>query len=519
MASFFFFYSLLCFVFLSQSFSSSSVHHLCSPSEASDLFQFKKAFGISDDYFSQCRTSFSKTTSWNESRDCCTWDGVTCDLLTGRVIGLDLSCSQLYRIIHPNSSLFQLHHLQRLNLANNFLNYSSIPNDIGQIPNSVGNLIQIRELDLHGNHFAGHIPSTISNLKQLTFLDLSSNSLGGEIPNVFSNLQELVVLDLSDNSLNGTIPSWVFSLPSLNILNLHHNQFTRVADELKTNPTLERLDLSHNQLSGPFLQSLENLFNLIFLGLSSNNMDAGVNITFPSLAYLSLSSWELKAFLHLRNSKTLKYLDLSNNKIDGPIPNWFNGMRWDSLLLLKLSYNSLTGHIEQLHYHSLDYLDLKFNLLQGRLPSSIYKLKNLTLLDLSHNHFNESVPHCLGSMTWVKVLNLRRNNFASSLPPLCTQSALLYTIALNGNRFEGPIPMSLLKCNRLEIFNVGNNAINDTFPAWLGTLEWLLVLILKSNKFHGPISTRPKFCFPKLRIFDLSHNEFNGSLPAEVFKT
>lgn len=49
--------------------------------------------------------------------DCCTWDGVTCDLLTGHVIGLDLSCSLLNGIIYANSSLFQLRHLQTLNLA------------------------------------------------------------------------------------------------------------------------------------------------------------------------------------------------------------------------------------------------------------------------------------------------------------------------------------------------------------------------------------------------------------------
>ncbi|XP_059275352.1 receptor-like protein 9DC3 [Lycium ferocissimum] len=193
-------------------------------------------------------------------------------------------------------------------------------------------------------------------------------------------------------------------------------------------------------------------------------------------------------------------------------------MRWDSLEYLNLSHNSLTGHIEQLHHPTLKYLDLKFNFLQGQLPSSICKLKNLRLLDLSHNCFSESVPHCLGSMAGLGVLDLRKNNFSGSLPPLCAQSTSLTNIVLNGNRFEGPLPVSLLNCTGLEVLDMGNNAINDTFPAWLGTLEELQVLILKSNKFHGPISTRQKFCFPKLRIFDLSHNEFSGSLPSEVFR-
>ncbi|XP_059277848.1 receptor-like protein 9DC3 [Lycium ferocissimum] len=122
-------------------------------------------------------------------------------------------------------------------------------------------------------------------------------------------------------------------------------------------------------------------------------------------------------------------------------------------------------------------------------------------------------------MAKLTVLDFRRNNFSGSLPSLCTQSTSLTTIVLNGNQFEGPVPVSLLNCHGLEVLDVGNNAVNDTFPAWLGTLEKLQVLILKSNKFCGPISTwHAKFCFPKLRVFDISHNEFNGSLPAKLFE-
>ncbi|XP_049397459.1 receptor-like protein 7 [Solanum stenotomum] len=415
----------------------------------------------------------------------------------------------------------------------------------GSIPDSIGNLAQIRTLWFSGNHFTGHIPSTISKLKHLTHLYLSDNSLGGAIPHVFSNLQELVSLDLSNNnftgpfpssilnltslrhlnfshnSLNGTIHSWVFSLPSLLDLYLHHNQFSRVADEIQTNPTLVILYLSYNQLNGPFPRSLVNLTSLDLLDFSSNNItgDVGINITFPRLSALLLSSCELMDFPHfLRNVKTLMALDISNNKIRGQILNWFSGMRWDSLLHLNLSHNSLTGHLQQFHYYSLESLDLKFNFLQGPLPSSICNLRSLRILDLSRNNFSNSIPNCLGSMANLTVLDLRRNNFSGSLPLLCTQSTSLTTIVLNSNQLEGSVPVSLLNCVGLKVLDLGNNAINDAFPAWLGTLEDLQVLILKSNKFHGPTSARKKFFFPRLRIFDLSHNAFNGSLPAEVFR-
>ncbi|XP_049386192.1 receptor-like protein 7 [Solanum stenotomum] len=440
----------------------------------------------------------------------------------------------------------------------------------GRIPDSVGNLTQIRYLNFGNNHFTGHIPSTISKLKQLTSLELSSNSFSGEIPDSFSNLQELCYLYLSDNSFNGsfpstivrltqlqyldlssnslsgplpnnlsmlqkltkldlshnsmkgTIPSSVFSLlPLLGQLWLANNRFSGLPDELKTNPTLASLDLSHNQLSGSFPQSLANLTNLSTLDLSSNNItiDEGIQITFPSLQRLWLLSCELKDIPHfLTNVKKLQVLDISNNKIRGQIPNWFSGMRWDNLSYLNLSHNSLTGHLQQFNFHNLRYLHLKFNSLQGPLPSSICNMNNLKLLDLSRNNLSNSIPSCLGSMTSLTVLDLRRNNFTGSLPSLCAQSTSLRTIVLNGNQFKGTLPVSLLNCSGLEVLDMGNNAINDTFPAWLGTLQQLQVLILKSNVFHGPISTcQTTLCFPKLRIFDLSHNEFSGSLPAKVF--
>ncbi|CAN4096521.1 unnamed protein product [Withania somnifera] len=698
--------------------------------------------------------------SWTESRDCCTWAGVTCDMLTGHVIDLDLSCSLLDGTVHPNSSLFQLHHLHTLNIAYNHFDSSPIPNAIGllrnlrdlnlsvshfdgkipteisslsklasldlscydcnmqldqktfekllhnltnlevislshvnisfpipmnfssslrymdladtnlqgvlpescfllpnlerlkldynhhlkgflpkihpsstllelsiagtgisgelpssigtlsslnlldlygcqfsgSIPDSVGNLTLIRQLDFSKNNFTNHIPSTISKWKHLTLLDLRSNSLQGDIPDVFSNLQNLVGLflsnnsftgpfpssilslknlqsldlssnslsgplpsnasmlqnlvdlDLSHNSLNATIPSWVFNINSSELM-LDHNQFNGIADVLKTNPTLTSLDLSHNQLGGPFPQSLVNLINLTDLYLSSNNItdDGGIEVfktmktletvvlsynplswktntngsevTFPSLKSLHLSSCELNDFPHfLRNVTDLFLLDLSNNKIHSQIPNWFSSMWWENLWFLNLSQNSLTGHSEQFHYYRLEYLDLKFNFLQGPLPSSICNMSSLSFLDLSHNYFSHSVPNCFSNMSHLMVLDLRRNNFTGSLPPLCDQSTSLSTIALNCNRFEGIVPMSLLNCDGLKVLDVGHNALTGTFPVWLGTLQELQVLILKSNKFHGPITTRQNFCFPRLRIFDISYNEFTGSLPTEFFQ-
>ncbi|KAK4343297.1 hypothetical protein RND71_036391 [Anisodus tanguticus] len=285
-------------------------------------------------------------------------------------------------------------------------------NFTGHIPDFIDNLTQLRELDFGYNNFTGHISDFIGNLTQLRELDLGYNNFIGHISDFIGNLTQLRELDFGYNNFTGHISDFIDNLTQLRELDFGYNNFTDhildyIPDVFSNLQELVGLRLSRNSFIGPFPSSILSLGHLEVLDLSSNNITS-INestTTFPSLTYVILSP----------------VLDLSNNKIHGPIPNWFSGM-------------------------------------------------------------SESVPYCLGSMTKLLILDLTMNNFSGSLPPFCTQSTLLTTIVLNGNRFEGPIHVSLHNCVGLEVLDMGNNAINDTFPAWLGDLPELQVLILKSEQ-------------------------------------
>jgi Leucine-rich repeat (LRR) protein len=88
---------------------------------------------------------------------------------TGHVIGLDLGCSMLYGTLHSNSTLFALHHLQKLDLSHNDFNRSVISSSFGQF-------LRLTHLNLNSSNFAGQVPPEISHLSRLVSLDLSSNS-------------------------------------------------------------------------------------------------------------------------------------------------------------------------------------------------------------------------------------------------------------------------------------------------------------------------------------------------------
>ncbi|KAI3805769.1 hypothetical protein L1987_21655 [Smallanthus sonchifolius] len=243
----------------------------------------------------------------------------------------------------------------------------------GQIPKSIQNLTQLGYIDLSSNSFTGQIPS-FQVCKSLTHVDLSRNSLSGMIPSAhFQDLENLVSVDLRFNGFNGRIPSSLFTLQKLQQIQLSNNNFGGLLPNF-TNPSLsslDTLDLSNNKLEGEIPRSIFDLRKLNILLLSSNNLSGTIrtidfqdrlsNLTTLVLSYnnlsiitsdnitlvnhlprfmtLMLASCNLLKFPNLRNQSRLLTLDLSNNKIEGKIPNWIWEAGNGQLSYINLSHN------------------------------------------------------------------------------------------------------------------------------------------------------------------------------------
>jgi len=232
----------------------------------------------------------------------------------------------------------------------------------------------------------GTIPPSLISLPFLVELDLSNNRLTGHISAISS--YSLWRLYLSNNRLQGNILESIFNLANLSDLSLSSNNLSGHVDfQHFYLPNLRSLDLSSNNLSAVVnFQNISKLQYLKFLYLSDNsqlsiNFESSVNYSLSRLFELGLSSLRLTEFPNLSEKfPSLGYVDLSNNKISGCVPNWLHEVDYGSSpVFLNLSRNLFTS-MEQFswnHWPNLHRLDLSDNLLTGDISLSICNASGL----------------------------------------------------------------------------------------------------------------------------------------------
>ncbi|KAL7095271.1 hypothetical protein ACP275_10G013200 [Erythranthe tilingii] len=460
-------------------------------------------------------------------------------------------------------------------LRNLLLSYTNFS---GNLPESLGNLKMLSNFDLRGCGFSGMIPGSIKNLSRLIYLDLSQNRFIGSVPS-FALLENLTVinlhgnrltgkisgssshwkglknlnfLDLSDNSIEGEIPSSLFVLPVLKVLYLSNNRFYGSLN-ISSSSSLEVLQLSMNNLEGSiprFLFGLENLSslslasnrfngfleltdlhklkNLVNLDLSYNNISVRVSekvpisSLLPRLGSLMLASCKMNKLPLLKNQSSLMMLDLSDNELNGEIPNWIWEVGNGFLRFLNLSNNRFSllqepysfGNcnlsipcgfdirLSRVHFYylfairalacwylapnrNLDYLDLHSNMLRGQIPlppptavffsiannrifgnipSSFCNARRIQMLDLSSNSLHGRIPSCLTENTFMRALNLSRNKLGGRIPDSIGKMQQLESLDLSFNGLGGEIPEQIVELRLLSFLNLSYNHLVGKIP-------------------------------------------------------
>ncbi|CAN0838169.1 Probable LRR receptor-like serine/threonine-protein kinase At1g56140 [Linum grandiflorum] len=210
----------------------------------------------------------------------------------------------------------------------------------GEIPIELFDLKELMDLNLGQNVLGGPIPPEIGQLTNMQYLSLSSNNFNGPLPPELGKLTSLQQLYIDSSGVSGPIPEELANLKSLQILWASDNHFTgKFPEFVGTLAELRDLRIQGTSLEGPIPASLSNLNKL-------DNLRIG-----------DLSGAD--SFLHFLKSQTsLSILILRNCRIAGQIPNEIG--TFSKLQLLDLSFNKLTGPIPASfqNFPELQYLNL-----------------------------------------------------------------------------------------------------------------------------------------------------------------
>ncbi|BAF07844.1 Os02g0153900 [Oryza sativa Japonica Group] len=457
--------------------------------------------------------------SWRNDRNCCVWEGITCNR-NGAVTDISLQSKGLEGHISP--SLGNLTSLLRLNLSHNSLS-GYLPWELvssssisvldvsfnrlrGELQDPLSPMTAVRPLqvlNISSNSFTGQFPSTTwKAMKNLVALNASNNRFTGQISDHFcSSSPSLMVLDLCYNLFSGGIPPGIGACSRLNVLKVGQNNLSgTLPDELFNATSLEHLSVPNNGLNGTLDSAhIMKLSNLVTLDLGGNNFNGRIPESIGEL-------------------KKLEELLLGHNNMYGEVPSTLSNCT--NLKTIDIKSNSFSGELSKINFSTLpnlQTLDLLLNNFNGTIPQNIYSCSNLIALRMSSNKFHGQLPKGIGNLKSLSFLSISNNsltNITDTLQILKNSrslSTLLMGVNFNGelmpedetiDGFEnlqfvsiddcsliGNIPFWLSKLTNLQMLDLSNNQLTGQIPAWINRLNFLFYLDISNNSLTGGIPT------------------------------
>uniref|UniRef100_A0A0D9UX33 non-specific serine/threonine protein kinase n=1 Tax=Leersia perrieri TaxID=77586 RepID=A0A0D9UX33_9ORYZ len=491
----------------------------CRPDQASSLLQFK--------------ASFVGTTlpSWRAGSDCCHWQGVGCDMASGRVISLDISELNL-KSNRLDPALFNLTSLRILSLASNYFWEAPLP------ASGFERLTDMIHLNFSNSGFSGQIPIGISRLKKLVTLDFSSNGdvLYFDEPSfqtVIANLSNLRELRLDGDQFEGQFPAKIFQLKIFEEIGYWHNRNSKELPSLKCElPSLKELiflgiensGLEVEKLALPCVGHLKQLTDLTLYqyDLSQSTLSWIGNLT--SLERLEMSGRNLPMpvphqIANLANLTSLMLRDGDYGQ-QQQVPSWISN--FTKLTQLDISYAPFSGSIPSTigNLSQLEYFTSLYCLLNGKIPHSLFALPRLEQFVASGNQFSgslEDIPSPLTSS--LSVIDLSENQLSGLIPKSFFQLTNLRSLDLYSNKLTGTVELSpVWRLKWLNFLRLSNNLISlvddedETFPSILN-INTLILASCHLTKLPGALKH-----LGAISDLDLSSNQITGAIPSWIWK-
>ncbi|XP_011937651.1 PREDICTED: leucine-rich repeat-containing protein 40 isoform X3 [Cercocebus atys] len=432
--------------------------------------------------------------------------------------------------IHDNqltslpSAIRELENLQKLNVSHNKLKI--LPEEITNLRNlkclylqhneltciSEGfeQLSNLEDLDLSNNRLTT-VPASFSSLSSLVRLNLSSNQLKS-LPAEINRMKRLKHLDCNSNLLE-TIPPELAGMESLELLYLRRNKL-RFLPEFPSCSLLKELHVGENQIEMLEAEHLKHLNSILVLDLRDNKLKSVPDeITLlQSLERLDLSNNDISSLPYSLGNLHLKFLALEGNPLRTIRREIINKGTQEVLKYLRskikddgpsqsesAAETAMTLPSEsRVNIHAivtlkiLDYSDKQatlipdevFNAVKSNIITSINFSKNQLCEIPKRNNFLNSLPEEMESLVRLQTINLSFNRF-KMLPEVLYRIFTLETILISNNQVGSVDPQKMKMMENLTTLDLQNNDLLQ-IPPELGNCVNLRTLLLDGNPFRVP---------------------------------
>ncbi|VFQ86544.1 unnamed protein product [Cuscuta campestris] len=157
----------------------------------------------------------------------------------------------------------------------------------------------------------------------------------------------------------------------------------------------------------------------------------------------------------------------------------------------------------------LRFLDLSNNSINGSIPLGLFDASELQRLDFSNNRISGELPEAVGRLKNLRSLNLSGNALGGSIPGSLCGLQNLVSVNLKDNYFSGPLPGGFYAVQELDL---SSNLINGSLPPEFGGAN-LRYFNASFNRLSGEIPPEFSAGIPPGATLDLSFNNLTGAIP------
>ncbi|XP_042517971.1 receptor-like kinase TMK4 isoform X2 [Macadamia integrifolia] len=395
------------------------------------------------------------------------------------------------------------------------IHFSPTVADDGAIMNQLATTLYSIPKDWKGNAYCSWSGIACDKSKRVTSISLASEGLGGTLPPDLNQLSELQTLSLQNNKISGALPS-LANLTNLQEVYVDNNNFTSIPRTFFTGLTsLQNMSISQNEKLEPWsipTDLADSSSLVVFYASKANAIGSGIQNLWLNNQVVGLSG----TIDVLGTMTQLSQVWLHQNAFTGSIPDL---SKCTSLVDLQLRGNQLTGVIPSslVSLSQLMNVSLDNNKFQGPLPAFGNGVK--ITLGTTNNFCNSKPGPCSPQVTallavagklgypenlatswggndpcqgWtfitcdaqkknVTIVNFAKQKFTGSISPSFANLTSLRNLLLNDNDLSGSIPSDLINLNQLVILDVSNNNLSGPVPVFPKGVT----LKMAGNKYLG----------------------------------